>query len=78
MNTISDIYELRSVDEDSKLQCMTSATGHSKNHLYIDSGASLHILFNNELMGGLRNLDRPLKIQPDGKPIQMSQVGFPH
>ena len=57
---------------------MTSVAGHPKNRLYIDSGASLHILFNKELMGGLQDLDRPLKIQAGGKPIHMSQVGFLH
>ena len=29
-------------------------------------------------MGGLQNLDRPLKIQACGKPIHMSQVGSLH
>ena len=29
-------------------------------------------------MGRLQNLDRPLKIQAGGKPILISQVGFPH
>ena len=57
---------------------MTSVAGHPKNRLYIDSGASLHILFNKEIMGGLQNLDSPLKIQAGGKPIHMSQVGSLH
>jgi len=54
---------------------MTSVAGHPKNFLYIDSGASLHILFNKELMEDLQDLDRPLKIQAGGKPIHMSQIG---
>ena len=57
---------------------MTSVAGHPKNRLYINSGASLHILFNKELMGGLQNLDRPLKIQAGGKPIRMSQIKSLH
>ena len=57
---------------------MTSVAGHPKNQLYIDSGASLHILFNKELMGGLQNLDRPLKIQAGGKPIHMPKIGSLH
>ena len=54
---------------------MISVAGHPKNRLYIDSGVSLYILFNKELMGGLQDLDRPLKIQAGGKPIHMSQIG---
>ena len=75
ISTISELHELRSEDEDSTPQRMTSIAGHPKNRLYIKNGASLHILFNKELMGGLQNLDRPLKIQAGGKPILMSQVG---
>ena len=78
MNTISDIEESRSADKDLTPQRMTSVAGHPKNRLYIDSGASLYILFNKELMGGLVDLDRPLKIQADGKPIHMSQIGSLH
>ena len=74
----SDIHELRSEYKDSTPQRMTNVAGHPKNSLYIDSGVSLHILFNKELMGGLHNLDRPLKIQADGKPIHMSQDGSLH
>ena len=57
---------------------MTSVAGHPKNRLYIDSGSSLRILINKELMGGLVDLDRPLKIQASGKPIHMSQIGSLH
>ena len=78
MSTISDIHELRSKDKDSTPQRMTSVAGHPKNRLYINNGESLHILFNKELMGGLQNLDRPLKIQAGGKPIHMSQVESLH
>ena len=72
---ISDIHVSRSAKEDSTPQCMTSVAGHPKKCLYIVSGASLHILFNKELMGGLQNLDSPVKIQTGGKPIHMSQIG---
>ena len=57
---------------------MTSVAGHPKNRLYIDSGASLHALFNKELIEELQNLDRSFKIQAGGKPILMSQVGSLH
>ena len=43
-------------------QRMTSMAGHPKTRLYINSGASLHILFNKEPLEGLQNLDRPLMI----------------
>ena len=78
ISTISNIHELRNEDKDSTSQRMTSVTGHPKNRFYIKSGASLHVLFNKELIGRLQNLDRPLKIQAGGKPIHMSQVGSQH
>ena len=53
ISTISNIQELRSVNDSSTPQRMTSVAGHPKNRLYIDSGASLHILFNKELLGNL-------------------------
>ena len=78
MSTISDIQESRCADIDSTPQRMTSVAGHPKNCLYIGSGASLHIIFNKELMGGLQSLDRPLKIQAGDKPIHISQIGSLH
>ena len=81
MNTkmsIPKIEKLRSGKESLTPQRMASVTGHPKNRLYIDSVASIHILFNKELMGGLVNLNRPLKIQAGGKPIHMSQIGSLH
>ena len=62
ISTISDIHELRSDNEMSTPQRITSVTGHPKNRLYIDSGASLHILFNKKLLGGLHNIANTLKI----------------
>ena len=53
MNMIFDIEESRSGDKDSTPQRMASVAGHPKNRLYMDSSASLHILFNKELMGGI-------------------------
>ena len=50
-STISEIQKLRSVDDKSTPQRMTSVAGHPKNRLCIDSGASLHIIFNKKLLG---------------------------
>ena len=54
---------------------MTSVAAHSKNRLYIKSGASLQILFNKELMGDLQDLDISLKIYAGDKLIYMFQIG---
>ena len=54
---------------------MTSVAEHPKNRLYIHSGASLHILFNKELLGELYNINKPLKIQPGGKLFHIKQIG---
>ena len=78
ISTISYLQELRSVDDGSTPQRMTSVAGHPKNQLYIDSGASLHILFNKELQGELHNIDKPLKIQAGGKPFQIIQIRSLH
>ena len=59
ISTISDLQELRNGDKDSTPQRMTSVAGHPKNPLNIDSSASLHILFNKELMGELHNINNP-------------------
>ena len=66
------------MDDGSTPQRMTSVTGHPKNRLYIDSGASLHILFNKELMGELHNIDKLLKIQAGGKSFHIKQIGSLH
>ena len=78
ISTISGIHELRSVDDSSTPQRMTSVAGHPKNRLQIDSGASLHILFNKELLGELNNIEVPLKIQAGGKLFHIKQIGFLH
>ena len=70
--------ELRSKEDTSTPQRLVSMAGHPKNHLFIDSGASLHIIFNRELLGGLIKLDRAIKIQAGGKPIHLSQIGSIH
>ena len=49
-----------------------------KNRIYINSGASIHVLFNKELLGGIVNLNRALKIHADDKPIHLSQIGSLH
>ena len=72
MDMISKLDESRSVEEASTPQHMTSVAENPKNWVYIDSGASIHILFNKELIGGVVNLHMPLKIQDGGKPIHMS------
>ena len=60
------------------LQQVRSVAGHHKNRLYIDSGASLHILFNRELLEDIRDLDRPKDIAAGGKNIKLSQIGSLH
>ena len=75
---IPEIEESRIGKESSTPQRMTSVAAHSKSRVYIDSGASILILFNKELMGGLVNLNRPLKIQTGGKLIHLSQIKSLH
>ena len=57
---------------------MTSVAGHPKHRLYIDSGASLHILFNKELLGELNDIKVPVKIQAEGKPFHIKQIESLH
>ena len=78
ISTISDIQELRSEDDSSTPQHMTSVAGHPKNRLYINSGASLHILFNKELLGELNDIKVPIKIQAGGKSFHIKQIGSLH
>ena len=70
--------ESRSADDASIPQRLASVAGHPKNCLYIDSGASIHILFNKELLGGIVDLNKSIKIQAGGKPIHLSQIGSLH
>lgn len=65
-------------DDPSIPQHLTSVAGHPKNRIYINSGASIHILFNKELLGGILDLDKSIKIQAGGKPIHLSQIGSLH
>ena len=58
-----------------KPQRLKSVAGHPKNRLYIDSGASVHIIFNREFIDDLRTLTQPLEISAGGKSIQMKHVG---
>ena len=59
-------------------QRLASVAGHPKNHLYIDSGASIYILFNKESLGGIVDLEKSIKIQAGGKSIHLSQIGSLH
>ena len=77
ISTISDTQELRSVDNSSTSQQMTSVAGHPKNRLYINNGKSLHIIFNKELLGKLNNTKVPIKIQARGKPFHI-KIGSIH
>ena len=78
ISTISEIQELRSANDRSTPQRMTSVAGHPKNRLYIDSAASLHILFNKELLGKLKDVEDPIKIHAGGKPFHTEQIGSLH
>ena len=78
MSVLPEPEVLRSVVDTLKPQQDVSVVGHPKNHLYIDSGESVHILFNRLLLGGLTQLDRVIKIQAGGKPIHLSQIGSLH
>ena len=66
---ISEPEESRSGEDTSTPQRLVSVAEHPKNRLFIDSGASLHIICNRELVGGLIKLNRAIKIQAGGKPI---------
>ena len=55
-----------------------SIAGHPKNYLYINIGAFLHILFNQELSGGLTQLDWVIKSQAGVKLIYLSQIRSLH
>ena len=70
--------ELRSGEDNLTPQRLVSVAGHPKNRLYIDSGASVHILLNQELLGGLIKQDWIIKIQAGGKPIHLSQIRSLH
>ena len=58
--------ESRSEDEALTPQYLASVARHLKNCLYINIGASIHILYNKELLGGIVNLNRTLKIHTGG------------
>ena len=65
-------------DIDSTPQCMTSVAGHPKNRLCINNGASLHILFNKELLGKSKDIKIPFNIYAGGKPFHIEQIGSLH
>ena len=66
--------EIVSVADKLKPQEEVSVARHSKKRLYINNGASIHILFIPELFGGLIQLDWVIKIQAGGKPVHLSQI----
>ena len=68
----------RSGEDASTPQRLVSMAGHPKNRLYINIGASLHIIFNRELFGGLIKLNMAINIQAGGKLIHISQIGSLH
>ena len=70
--------ESRSGEDASTPQCLVSVAGHPKNRLFIDSSASLHIIFNRELLGGVIKIDRAIKIRAGGKLIHLSQINSLH
>ena len=78
ISTIFDIQELRSVDDSSTPQRMTSVPGHPKNRLYIDNSASLHILFYKELLRELNDIKVSLKVQAGGKLFHIKQIRTLH
>ena len=55
-----------------------SRSGFPKDPLYIDTCASLHIFFNEKLIYGLSDLQRPLKTEAGSSSINLSQVGTLH
>ena len=55
-----------------------SVAGHPEYFLFINSSASLHIIFNRELLGGVIKLDRQIKIQAGDKPIHLLQIRSLH
>ena len=73
-----EFEELRSGEDTSTPQRLVSVAGHPNNYLYINSSASIHNLFNQELLEGLLQLNRSIKIQASGKPIHLSKIGSLH
>ena len=61
------------MDDILEAQQELSVTGHPKNRLYTNSGASVYILFNRELLEGFTQLDWVIKIKTGGKPIHLSK-----
>ena len=64
--------EPRSVVDTLDTQQDPSVAGHPRNYVYINSRAFVHILFNQELLEDLIQLDWVIKIQGGGKSIHLS------
>jgi len=57
---------------------LKSHAGHNSNRLYLDSGASVNIIFNRGLLGKLKTLLKPIQIAAAGKPMELQQVSSLH
>ena len=66
------------VKSGTRLQRIRSVAGYLKNRLYLDSRASVHIIFNQELMQDIKDIDQSLVISAEGKAIKMSQIALLH
>ena len=59
-------------------QRLANVGGDLKNRSYINSGASIHNLFTEELLVGMVKLDRVLNIRTGAKPIHLSRTRSLH
>ena len=58
INVPPESEELKKVTDTTETQQDTSVSGHPKNCLYIDNGAFIYVLFKQELVEGLIQLDQ--------------------
>ena len=71
---IPEPEESRSGEEAMTPQRLDNVDGDPKNRSSINSVASIHSLFDKDLLAGLMKLDKALKIEISGKPIHLSQT----
>ena len=74
----SSPHKRQSPNPKKQLSPNKSRAGNPKNRLYLDSGASVHILFNRELMGDMTLLDTPLNISGAGLNIKLHEAESLH
>ena len=55
-----------------------SSAGHHRNRLYLDSGASVNIIFNRGLLGKMKKLLTPIRIATASQPIELKEVSTLH